>query len=158
MSKIARVPIKGHDEKHVELVDYTPEEVDVFIRVHYAEDRRLPASHEAPGTLSHWESKTTPESPGGNRRAPKREAIAKFIQSLSASSGYAHTTEEVHKHFFGRRMSYVEDSEKQTAKTTGNNLRKAHEALSKQLGGDWISEMSGNRSAGATMRWKLEKK
>lgn len=158
MSKVARVPIKGHEGKHVELVDYTPEEVDQFIRLHLGDPRTITLGRSQPFTQTRAGA-TLPQGVSGTTlRAPKTEAIVRFIRSLSSEGGYSHTTDDVHKHFFGRRVSYTDSSEKQVAKTTGHNIRKAHRILSKDLDGEWVAEMSGNRSAGATMRWRFEKK
>lgn len=96
-----------------------------------------------------------PAEPAAAGRPPKWQNIQAWILSLEAASGYPHTTAELHEHFLGHQLSFVNPKEMPIAKTTGTNHRKARREIERLIGGKWQGEAVGGRNQGGTTKWRL---
>ncbi|MCI4327713.1 MAG: hypothetical protein L3K16_08810 [Thermoplasmata archaeon] len=157
MTKVVRVPVPGHRGEFVELVDHSPREVREFLREYFGSVSTRPSEPRSPAdripTEAIVDALAEPD-PAARRTAPKWQSVLIYLNHLDPSNGSTHTTEDVFRKFFGRKLSYV--TEKSLAKATGTTLRKAHRQFAiNHPGGSWIGEGVGARNRGGTTRWRF---
>ena len=133
------------------LTGYTANEIRKIVRdLHVPRQRRHESSKVEALILGTSGDRGTIQG-----RPPKWQAIRDYVLRLPRSGGFAHSTDDVYRSFFGRKITYTNPIEMPLAKTTATNIRKAHSALALDLKGRWEASMTGARSNGGTKAWKF---
>lgn len=147
----AKIPLRGPGNKTVVLTGYSTTEILRFVKLLYGPNagrsglKRFGADRGGPTTVQTRDV----------GRPPKWQAIRDYILSLPRASGFAHSTDDIYAKFFGRKLSYMVDTEMQVAKTTAANLRHAHTEIAHELHGSWVSDELGARNKGGTKTWRF---